>query len=182
MINQGFKSDFTNTSHLAPLVDYLGFCTWNALEPELTSENVLEAVQILRKYGVKISTLLIDDNWQTLGGTAMGDGHHDYRGFADFKANEGFPSGFKGLTSSVKADNPFTTDMGVWHGLMGYWGTLEKEGWVVDNYETVDVDGKMYYAVPAKLKSISASDLNRFCDEFYAYLSFCGISFVKTDV
>ncbi|KAF7548750.1 hypothetical protein G7Z17_g6854 [Cylindrodendrum hubeiense] len=182
MIHEEFKSTYTDSSHLAPLVDYLGFCTWNALGPDLTQEKILDALQVLDKNNVKISTLLIDDNWQTLGSTELGYDHHDYRGFADFKANEGFPDGIKGLTTKVKAENPLITDIGVWHGLMGYWGGLAKTGWIVDNYETVDVDGNMYYAVPTKLKSISASDLNRFYDDFYAYLKSSGITFVKTDV
>lgn len=182
MIDEEFKSGGTDSSNLEPLVDYLGFCTWNALGPDLTQDKILEALRVLRKNNVKISTLLVDDNWQTLGSTELGDGHHDFLGFADFKANQGFPTGLKGLTDSVRAENPLITDIGVWHGLFGYWGAIAKEGWIVDNYETVDVDGKMYYAFPAKLKSISASDLNRFYDDFYAYLSSSGITFVKTDV
>ncbi|KPM46261.1 hypothetical protein AK830_g263 [Neonectria ditissima] len=182
MIDDEFKSSNTNSSHLAPLLDYLGFCTWNALGPNLTQENILDALQLLREHDVKISTLLIDDNWQTLGSTELGDSHHDFLGFADFKASEGFPDGIAGLTASVKAENPSITEIGVWHGLLGYWGAIAKEGWIADNYETVDVDGLMYYAVPTKLKSISASALNQFYDDFYAYLASSGITFVKTDV
>ncbi|KAK7433056.1 hypothetical protein QQZ08_000529 [Neonectria magnoliae] len=90
--------------------------------------------------------------------TGLGDSHHDFLGFADFKANGGFPDGIGGLTAKVKAENPLVT--------------------------TVDVDGKMYYAVhiSRKLESISASDLNRFYDDFYAYLASSGITFVKTDI
>ncbi|KAK7416190.1 hypothetical protein QQX98_005387 [Neonectria punicea] len=182
MIDDEFKPSGTDYSHLAPLLDYLGFCTWNALGPDLTQEKILDALRVLRKHGVKISTLLIDDNWQTVGSTELGDSHHDFLGFADFKANDGFPDGIGGLTAKVKAENPLITEIGVWHGLLGYWGAFAKQGWIVDNYETVDVDGKMYYAVPTKLKSISASDLNRFYDDFYAYLASSGITFVKTDV
>ncbi|KAJ3533033.1 hypothetical protein NM208_g8166 [Fusarium decemcellulare] len=182
MIDDEFKTDSTDSSHLSPLLDYLGFCTWNALGFDLTQDKILEALRVLKQHKIHISTLLVDDNWQTLQSTALGFDHHDYRGLADFKASDGFPQGLKGLTSRVKDENPLINEIGVWHALMGYWGGISSEGWIVDNYETVDIDGKVYYAVPTKLKTVSSANLNRFYDDFYAYLAASGISFVKTDV
>ncbi|KAM5355010.1 hypothetical protein ACJ41O_001656 [Fusarium nematophilum] len=182
MIDEEFKTVPADSSHLSPLLDYLGFCTWNALGVDLTQDKILEALGVLREYKIRISTLLVDDNWQTLQSTALGFDHHDHRGLADFKANDGFPQGLRGLTTRVREENPFIAEIGVWHALMGYWGGLSTQGFIVDNYETVDIDGKVYYAVPTKLKTVSSSDLNRFYDDFYAYLASSGISFVKTDV
>lgn len=181
-IYEEFKTESAKTSHLDPLLDYLGFCTWNALGLELTQDKILEALRVLRDNNIRISTLLMDDNWQKLQGTELGNQHHDYRGLADFRANEAFPDGLKSFTTRVKAENPFVTEIGVWHALMGYWGGLATEGWVVDNYETVDVAGKVYYATPTTIRSISASDLNKYYDDFYTYLAASGITFVKTDV
>lgn len=46
--------------------DGLGYCTWNGLGRELTQDRVLDALQKLHDAGIRIQTVIIDDNWQSL--------------------------------------------------------------------------------------------------------------------
>lgn len=182
IVRETTKSHDTSPESYEKWLDGLVFCTWNGLGPDLTEGKVLQALEVLEDHGVSISTLLIDDNWQTLAPTELDFGNPFWRGFADFKPTEGFPNGLDGMIRRVKKEHPLISDIGVWHALFGYWGGLAKEGWIVDNYETFDVDGKLYYAVPTKIKSITAKDLDKFYDDFYTYLASQGVTFVKADV
>lgn len=62
--------------------DGLGFCTWNALGQRLTDEKVLNAVDELTKHNIKVTSLIIDDNWQNI--DYRGDGQFQY-GWNDFE-------------------------------------------------------------------------------------------------
>lgn len=183
MIKDDDKSTDSSAPHLEGLLDGLGFCTWNALGNELDRNKILGALRALRENNVKVSTLIIDDGWQDTGPTELDYSNPAWRGLAHFKAPaERLPHGLDELVRGVKSENPEIGEIGVWHALLGYWGAIAKQGYIVDNYETWDVDGKMYYAEPAKLKVVSPKDVVRFYDDFYAYLSKSGITFVKTDV
>lgn len=62
--------------------DGLGFCTWNALGQRLTDEKVLNAVDELTKHNIKVTSLIIDDNWQNI--DYRGEGQFQY-GWNDFE-------------------------------------------------------------------------------------------------
>lgn len=174
--NLTFSSDMEN------LLDNLGFCTWNALGNELTEDSMLGALRDLKKAGISISTFLIDDGWHDLGETELDYSNHQFRGLAHYKAPASkLPGGLDGLIRKVKAENPLVEEVGIWHALLGYWGAIAKKGYIVDNYETWDIDGKMFYAEPTLLKVVSPKDTQKFYDDFYAYLASSGITFVKTD-
>ena len=186
LIPNDIKSVFATppaTAHLDDLVDGLGYCTWNALGQDLDQEKLLRALRDLQKNGINFSTLLIDDGWQDIGPTNLSFDNPFFRGLKNFKApTEKFPGGLGGLTSAIRAENSHIKDIGVWHALLGYWGALAKEGRIVDEYETLDVDGMMYYNERTKLKVVSPKSVQKFYDDFYAYLAESGITFVKTDV
>jgi len=44
--------------------DSLTYCTWNGLGQNLTEEKISSALSSLEENGIKISNLIIDDNWQ----------------------------------------------------------------------------------------------------------------------
>jgi hypothetical protein len=66
--------------------------------------------------------------------------------------------------------------------LLGYWGAIAKQGYIAENYDCWDIDGKLYYAEDTLVKVVSPMDAQRFYNDFYAYLAESGITFIKTDV
>ncbi|KAH0561963.1 hypothetical protein GP486_003326 [Trichoglossum hirsutum] len=61
--------------------DGLGYCTWNSLGQDLSEEKILHALEDLDKNNIRISNLIIDDNWQSLVYLNL----HDSIALADFE-------------------------------------------------------------------------------------------------
>jgi hypothetical protein len=52
--------------------DSLTYCTWNGLGQNLTEEKISSALSSLEENGIKISNLIIDDNWQVCCASTIG--------------------------------------------------------------------------------------------------------------
>ena len=173
------------TNNNSSFIDGLCFCTWNALGQNLTGDKVLNAVNTLSKNNINISTLLIDDNWQTLGPMSLSTDINTcdpfHRGFASIPANSSFPGGLKALVASVRKQHPHIAHVGVWHALFGYWGGIAPNSPLAHTYKTHEVSTNVM-GTPATILIIHPQSIHQFYDDFYAYLSSQGIDFVKTDV
>jgi alpha-galactosidase len=51
--------------------DGLSYCTWNGIGKDLTEDKIFNALDELAKNKINISTLIIDDNWQSLVGISF---------------------------------------------------------------------------------------------------------------
>ena len=161
--------------------DGLTFCTWNALGQHLTQEKLLIALDDLAENNIHVSGLIIDDNWQSLDGI-QGETSQFQRGWTEFEANkEGFPDGLKSTVSKIKAQHPAIVNVAVWHGLHGYWGGLSPSGKIAKEYKTIEVEKDAGIAGGIML-AVDPSDIHRLYDDFYQFLSSCGVTSVKTDV
>lgn len=167
----------------AEWLDNLAFCTWNALGQDLTQDKILMALAELKKHDIRISTLLIDDNWQTLGPTKYDFSDPFYRGWSAMEANTDVaPNGLKDLISSIRSQYPEIKDIGIWHALMGYWGGISQSGSIASQYPTTDISALLMGNKVSTVTTISAETLHRFYHDFYTFLKSCGLTFVKTDV
>lgn len=115
----------------------MGYCTWNGLGQDLTRAKLLDGLQKLAANSVKFNTLLIDDNWQSLGKTSLDFSNPGFRGWSRFEANEeGFPGGLAALISEIKTKYPHIEFVGVWHALFGYWAGLSHDCEFKKHYKT----------------------------------------------
>ncbi len=161
--------------------DGLTYCTWNSLGQDLTAEKILTALDDLATNDIHVSGLIIDDNWQSLDGM-QGKTSQFQRGWTDFEANkEGFPDGLKSTVTRIKTQHPAISNVAVWHGLHGYWGGLSPSGTIAKKYKTIEVE-KQPGIAGGKMLAVDPSDVHRMYDEFYDFLSSCGVTSVKTDV
>jgi Raffinose synthase or seed imbibition protein Sip1 len=161
--------------------DGLTYCTWNSLGQDLTAEKLFVALDDLATNNIHVSGLIIDDNWQSLDGI-QGTTSQFQRGWTNFDANnKGFPDGLKSTVTRVKTQHPAIRDVAVWHGLHGYWGGISPSGNIAMNYKTSEVE-KQPGTAGGKMLAVDPSDIHRMYDDFYAFLSSCGITSVKTDV
>ncbi|KAI1760524.1 glycoside hydrolase family 36 protein [Hypoxylon sp. FL1150] len=159
--------------------DGLGYCTWNALGQRLTDEKIIDAVEALSKDRINISTLIIDDNWQDI--DYEGDDQYQY-GWKGFEAEPtGFPRGLKDTVSRIRSKHPNIQSIVVWHALLGYWGGISAGGELAKTYKTVQVDREDSNA-QGPMIVICKKDVGKFYNDFYKFLSDCGIDGVKTDV
>jgi hypothetical protein len=163
--------------------DNFGYCTWNGLGQDLTRKKLLDGLDVLAASNVKFNTLLIDDNWQSLGKTELDFSCPGFRGWSRFEANEeGFPSGLAAVISEIKSRFPHIQYIGVWHALLGYWGGLSHDNEFSQHYKTRMTRAKVRYMTPTNVLIIDPADIHRFYDDFYSFLRSCGIDFIKTDV
>jgi hypothetical protein len=161
--------------------DSLAYCTWNSLGQDLNQDKILRALDSFANIGVHFSTIIVDDNWQSLTGK-QGETNQFERGWTKFEAHDGFPDGLRGFTSAVRKKYPSVRDIAVWHALMGYWGFISSEGSIAQDYKTrqISLDPKCP-AAPSKL-AVDPSDIHRMYRDFYIFLSDSGVTAVKTDV
>jgi hypothetical protein len=163
--------------------DNLGYCTWNGLGAELTEDKILNGLEKLTEAGVVFNTLLIDDNWQTLGNTKLDPSESGWRGWKAFQANkEGFPNGLSGLIKKVKERYPHIQYVGVWHAILGYWAGLSHDTELAKTYKTRMTRCKVRLSVTTDVLIVDPVDVHRMYDDFYAFLRSEGVDFVKTDV
>jgi hypothetical protein len=143
----------------------------------------LEAVDRLSKANINITNLIIDDNWQNLDYRGHGQFQH---GWSSFEADpKTFPNGLKSAITQIRSKHPNIQHIAVWHALWGYWGGIDPTGEIAKKYktiETVRVDGeRRNLPLGGKLTLVAKEDVPKFYDDFYSFLSSCGVDAVKTD-
>jgi alpha-glucosidase (family GH31 glycosyl hydrolase) len=157
--------------------------TWNALGQRLTEEKVLRAVTTLAENNINVTNFIIDDNWQSI--DYRGDGQFQH-GWVEFEAERNaFPNGLKGMVTKIREKHPSIQHIAVWHALLGYWGGLAPDGKLAKTYKTVEVvreDAKRRnLPLGGKLVAVAKEDVPKFYDDFYRFLSSCGVDAVKTE-
>ncbi|RDW82573.1 glycoside hydrolase-2 [Coleophoma cylindrospora] len=163
--------------------DGLTYCTWNALGQQLTEEKVIKAVDTLAEHQINITNLIIDDNWQDIDYRGHGQFQHGWNGFEAEPVT--FPNGLRHTVSRIRDKHHSIQHVAVWHAILGYWGGISPDGKIARNYKTVQVvredAERRNLPLGGKLTVVAAEDVPRFYDDFYRFLSSCGIDSVKTD-
>ena len=158
--------------------DSLAYCTWNSLGQDLTQDKILKALDSLSRNKINISTLIIDDNWQSLSGK-QGETQQSSRGWSDFEANpSGFPNGLAAATKAIRDKYPHVRDIAVWHALFGYWGGIDPDGKIAKTYNT----RRCEIGNGNTQLTVDPSSIHQMYQDFYKFLSSAGITSVKTDV
>jgi Raffinose synthase or seed imbibition protein Sip1 len=161
-------------------LDGLTYCTWNALGQKLSEKKILDALDDLDKNNIKITNLIIDDNWQSLDNPGASQ---NARGWTDFEANEeGFPRGLLHCINEARDRHPSIDHVAVWHAMLGYWGAISPTGNIARKYKTTEIrKAHQGGATAEKLTVVAAEDVERLYDDFYHFLQSCRIDGVKTD-
>ncbi|KAH8710191.1 raffinose synthase protein-like protein Sip1 [Phaeosphaeriaceae sp. PMI808] len=168
----GFKPEWLENWY-----DGLAYCTWNGIGKGLTEEKILNALDELAKNKINISSLIIDDNWQSITSADSQFGE----AWIEFEANKaGFPRGLKATVSDIRSKHKNIKHVAVWHAILGYWGGVAPNGKIGKEYKTVQVDRKDGVS-GGKSTVVSQEDVGRFYKDFYEFLSSAGVDSVKTD-
>lgn len=172
----------TDEGSLERWYDGLSYCTWNGLGQNLSEEKILNALSSLAENNIDISTLIIDDNWQSL--DFRGDSNFEFR-WTDFEANEeNFPGGLKQTICRLRKNHSHIKHIAVWHGIFGYWGGISPSGAIAKKYKVEEVlkQTQESYLPDGHLTTIAATDVPRLYDDFYGFLASSGVDSVKADV
>ncbi|KAM0316125.1 hypothetical protein ACHAO8_003366 [Botrytis cinerea] len=159
--------------------DELVYCTWNSLGPTLTSTTLLAALDDLGNSSIYPSTIIIDDGWQstTPFGSETFPNQHRWSRFE--ASSTSFPEGLGDLSLRIRKSYPWIRNIGVWHGIFGYWGGIEPESEIGRKYKLrwVEINNTRR----SGMWVIDVCDVRRFYDDFYSFLVDSGINAVKLD-
>ncbi|KAF2109244.1 raffinose synthase protein-like protein Sip1 [Lophiotrema nucula] len=158
--------------------DGLTYCTWNGLGQNLNEQKLFDALESLKKNNINITSLIIDDNWQSLNHEG---GDQFKNAWVEFEATKiGFPRGLKATISDVRSKFENVKHIAVWHALFGYWGGVDPNGKIAKEYKTITVKKKDGVS-GGEMTVVAEEDVGRFYNDFYQFLNSVGIDSIKTD-
>ena len=191
---------------LPGIVDYFGWCTWDAFYQEVTQEGVEAGIKSLAAGGTPPKFVIIDDGWQSVDGDAKNDNGDVSNGdqeellrLTGIKENSKFknkddPSiGIKDIVGIAK-EKLGVKYVYVWHAITGYWGGVRPGVKEMEEYESV-----MKYPIVSngvvenepvwktdrmKVKGhglVNPKNVYKFYNELHSYLASAGIDGVKVD-
>lgn len=159
--------------------DGLTYCTWNALGQDLTMAKILDALRSLLEAGVRVASIIIDDNWQALDNPGQDQFR---RQWTDFEADvQHFPGGLKGLCAEIRGKNPNIRHIAVWHGLLGYWGGMSPNNSIGKAYRMRTSPKAKVLTDVDHISLVDSEDAHQLFDDFYHFLTLSGVDAVKTD-
>uniref|UniRef100_A0A453QV15 galactinol--sucrose galactosyltransferase n=1 Tax=Aegilops tauschii subsp. strangulata TaxID=200361 RepID=A0A453QV15_AEGTS len=196
---------------LPAIVDYFGWCTWDAFYQDVTQEGVEAGLQSLAAGGAPPKFVIIDDGWQSVG-TDKQSPDLDSAGEAGkspplprltgIKENSKFQSGddpatATGIETLVRAakEKYGLKYVYVWHAITGYWGGVRPGVAGMEAYRSSMQFPKISPGVAENepnmktdvltlqgLGLVHPQAVHRFYDELHAYLAAAGVDGVKVDV
>ncbi|XP_058008938.1 probable galactinol--sucrose galactosyltransferase 6 isoform X1 [Hevea brasiliensis] len=194
---------------LPGIIDYFGWCTWDAFYQEVTQEGVEAGLQSLAAGGTLPKFVIIDDGWQSVGGDPPEEAKSN-----DQKVNKQQPllrlTGIKENSKFQMKDDPMVGIKNivniakqkhglkyvyVWHAITGYWGGVHPGVKEMERYDSL-----MKYPMVSKgvteneptwmndamavqgLGLVNPKNVHTFYNELHSYLASAGIDGVKVDV
>lgn len=186
---------------LPGILDWFGWCTWDAFYQDVTQEGVESGLKSLADGGTPAKFVIIDDGWQSVGADKkkIGESQPLMR-LTGIKENEKFKSendptiGIKNIVDIAK--NKYGLKyVYVWHAIVGYWGGFSPEAGPMEEYGPVMKypvvsDGVLENDPIWKTDSLAIQGLGvinpkkvfKFYNNLHSYLADAGVDGVKVDV
>ena len=165
------------------LLEYLGWCSWDAMQIRVSEEGLLAKCRELRDKGIPVRWAIIDDMWAEVH-TFYGATYQSFQEMVTLMhasplyAFEGDPQRFPhGLSGCIDRMKEYGLQVGVWYPTTGYWFGIEPGGPLFEQVKHCliqCVDGR-YVPSPEPGK---AFEYFRTLDSF---LQRCGADFIKLD-
>lgn len=165
------------------LFEYLGWCSWDAMQIRVSTAGLLEKCREFKEKNVPVKWAILDDMWAEVAGLnaahydsfdEMVDIMHKSRLWSFSSDPARFPDGLGDCIAKMKE---YGLAVGVWHPTTGYWRGLDPDGPAVKTcpdalFETGD--GRIVH-------HWSYEKAYRFYDTFHQYLQNSGVDFLKID-
>ncbi|MGM9682303.1 MAG: Sip1-related alpha-galactosidase [Eubacteriales bacterium] len=167
------------------IFDYLGWCSWDAMEIWVDEEGLLQKCREFRDKNVPVRWAIIDDMWADIAwteklpkftphSTSIPVMHASK--MRNYKADpERFPHGLDGCIGAMKE---YGLKIGIWHPTTGYWAGLEPDSEAdrkLKPYTRVMESGWILPDLTDRDKAYG------FYSTLHRYFRQCGADFVKVD-
>ncbi|KXG19425.1 hypothetical protein SORBI_3010G057400 [Sorghum bicolor] len=190
---------------LPRIVDYFGWCTWDAFYQDVTQEGVEAGLRSLVAGGAPPKFVIIDDGWQSVGtdqpnsdDPASGEARQPrlprltgIRENSKFQSQDDPAAGIRAVVRAAKEEYGLKYVF-VWHAITGYWGGVRPGAAGMEQYVSSMQFPKISPGVAEndpgmKTDWITAQGVGlmhpravyRFYDEQHAYLAAAGVDGVK---
>ncbi|KAJ1415527.1 Glycosyl hydrolases 36 [Sesbania bispinosa] len=142
------------------ILNWFGWCTWDAFYTNVTSENVKEGLKSFEEGGIPAKFVIIDDGWQSV---SMDPNSTEWKAdnaanfanrLTNIKENHKFQKdgkegqwvedpamGLRHITNEIKQEHDIK-HVYVWHAITGYWGGVKPGVSGMEHY-----DSKMAFPV-----------------------------------
>ncbi|PSS13875.1 Galactinol--sucrose galactosyltransferase [Actinidia chinensis var. chinensis] len=184
---------------LPNIVDFFGWCTWDAFYQEVTEEGVEAGLESLAAGGAPPKFVIIDDGWQSVESDPKPDSQNPLLRLTGIKENKKFQNkedptaGIKNIVKIAKEKYGLKY-VYVWHAIIGYWGGV-RAGDEMEEYgpsiKYMDVSNGVVSNEPGwrtdalalqGLGLVNPKNVYKFYNELHSYLASAGVDGVKVDV
>lgn len=133
------------------MLNWFGWCTWDAFYTNVTAEGVKQGLQSLEKGSIPPKFVIIDDGWQSVAMDPNGIPCEDdncanfanrlthikenYKFQKDGKEGHRVEDGFRHIISEIKEEHALKY-IYVWHAITGYWGGVRPGVAEMEHYES----------------------------------------------
>ncbi|OEL34219.1 putative galactinol--sucrose galactosyltransferase 6 [Dichanthelium oligosanthes] len=192
---------------LPGIVDYFGWCTWDAFYQGVTQEGVEAGLRSLVAGGAPPKFVIIDDGWQSVGtdqpspDDLAGETKQPrlprltgIRENSKFQNADDPAAGIKTVVRAAKEEYGLKYVF-VWHSITGYWGGVRPDAGGMERYRSSmqfpkispgvaenDPGMKTDWMTAQGVGLMHPRAVYRFYDELHAYLAAAGVDGVKVDV
>eukprot|EP00252_Welwitschia_mirabilis_P020414 TRINITY_DN4_c1_g1_i9.p1 TRINITY_DN4_c1_g1~~TRINITY_DN4_c1_g1_i9.p1 ORF type:complete len:687 (-),score=117.75 TRINITY_DN4_c1_g1_i9:442-2502(-) len=195
---------------LPGIVDWFGWCTWDAFYTEVSAEGVEKGLRSLAERGIPPRFVIIDDGWQCLAIeekqkevsekvfvnrlTHLHENHKFEKTLKNGEIEDATATGLQDLVRTAK-EKYQTKYVYVWHGISGYWGGVMPDAPEMEGYEPRVILPKHSPAVVSHEPVLTSDEMGthgiglvnpshvfRFYNDLHSYLKAAGIDGVKVDI
>jgi raffinose synthase len=167
---------------LPDILNWFGWCTWDAFYTDVTAEGVKQGLESLKKGGTPPKFLLIDDGWQSVEmdpnakPPQVGNSTNFANRLTDIKENYKFQKdgktgqrqedpalGLRHIVTEAKESYNLKY-IYVWHAITGYWGGVKPDVSGMEHYNSklsfpVEPQGILHHQPDDALECIKANGL-----------------------
>ena len=163
--------------------EYLGWCSWDALQIRVSEEGLLEKCGEFREKGIPVKWAILDDMWAEIGnfrGKTYETRQEMFRlmhasSMTDFEAAyDRFP---EGLAHTVEMIHEYGMKVGIWHPSTGYWFGLDPAGEAyrkLSPYAITTADGRI-------ISDWHEEKAFGWFNTMHRFFKSCGADFLKVD-
>ncbi len=170
----GKKGKLRNQRRYPEILEYLGWCSYDAFQTEVTHDALLKKASEFREKEIPVRWFLLDDMWGDVPAINRETKHS--RELRSFEASpERFPKGLKTCIQDLK--NMYGMASGIWHTTTGYWNGIEPNGPIAKKHKNNlirTLNNKLVHSP----ELLSAFD---YYNDQHSFYRDCGAEFVKVD-
>lgn len=181
VIREGFRavgrpSRLREEREYPPVLERLGWCSWDAYHLEVSHAGLLEKAEEFREKGIPVHWFMLDDMWGHVKNNALGV--NSTRELYSFEADPvRFPKGLAAAVRELK--ERYRLAVGLWHPTTGYWHGIDPQGEIAADPAYKDL--LFWSQEGALVPSFRAGEINAYYQQLYRFYADCGIDFVKVD-